>query len=393
MGRVLLAWELGRGNGHVAVLRLVTRRLADAGLDVIVALRDVGRSSMFTEFGARVVQAPVWPLSLNLGSVAARPATSASMGDMLAHVGLAYEPELEAMIGAWRQLIDQFRIDMLLAEFSPAAALAARGVVRVAMTGNGYCQPPSEMADFPLLHSLSPLRYSEAEVTTTINKVLDKFDGNRISRLPQVFEADVRFVSTLPALDPYRASRLSPANGPLTETLPQAATEAGSGIFAYLSPGFDVPEHLIGTLAELGKELTVYAPALHTAQRHALLAAGATYLAQPLDLGLDLKRFALAIHYGVGGTSTAGLLAGVPQLALSLDIEKDLNGQALEEMGCGKLIMLHRPGTRVEVRLIREMAADKKLGTHAREVAQRLRASVRSERLDQFIAECVRLAG
>jgi UDP:flavonoid glycosyltransferase YjiC (YdhE family) len=107
----------------------------------------------------------------------------------------------------------------------------------------------------------------------------------------------------------------------------------------------------------------------------------------------DLKRFALAVHYGVGGTSTIGLLAGVPQLALSLDIEKDLNGQALEDMGCGKLIMLHRPGTTVEAGLIRDMASDQRLAARAREAAGELRSSVRPERLQEFIADCVRLAG
>lgn len=361
-------------------------------MQLVVALRDTGRAQDFFASDIDVIQAPAWPMLQAAGEAAQRPATSASMGDMLANAGLAHPSELEAVVGAWRSLFRAYQVNLVLAEFAPGAALAARGVMPLAMTGNGYCQPPSDMAEFPLLHSHAPPRYVASEVEATVNQELLKFGGKPIGRLPQLFEADASFVSTLAILDPYRAVRKRRADGPLPPVLPDPATGQGSGVFAYLSPGVAVPDHLVETLSQLGPELAVYAPALSDGQKAALASAGCDCLQRPLDIARDLKSFALAMHYGVGGTSSMALLAGVPQLALSLDIEKDLNGRALQDAGCGKLIMLHRAGTKVEARLIREMAGDAHLGAHAREVARQLRPSVRPEMFERFIEDCVALA-
>lgn len=393
MRRVLLAWELGRGTGHVELLRKIALLLKNEGAQIVVALRDLGYGQVFADMGAVVVQAPAWPLTVNLGSAPSRPATSASMADMLAHFGLAYPVELERMMQAWRALFQAFSIDLVVAEFAPGACVAARGVLPLAIAGTGYTLPPSNMASFPLLHTLAPPLYVPEEVEETVNGVLRKLGGKPISALPQVFEADASFVNTLAVLDPYRAERTSPAGGPLLESLPEVASAAGTGVFAYLSQGIAVPDHLAESLAGLGPQLTAYAPALRPAQAEMLRAAGATCLQQKLGMQRDLKNFALVVHYGVGGTSAVGLLAGVPQLALSLDIEKDLNGQALEELSVGRLIRIHDPKERVSADLIRHMAGDIALGMRARRTARSLRRAFDLHAIRPFIADCMRLAG
>jgi UDP:flavonoid glycosyltransferase YjiC (YdhE family) len=369
------------------------RLLQAAGLECVAALRDIGRAAPFAELGCSVIQAPAWPVTLNLGSAPERPATSASMGDMLAHAGLAHEAELASMIAAWRAVMQAFRIDFVVADFAPGAALAARGLLPVAMVGNGYCQPPGDMPEFPPLHHFSAPHYEPERVLETVNGVLRKAGSKPLQRLPQVFESDASLVTSLPALDPYRAMRSRPADGPVFDPVPELASRQGTGIFAYLSPGFTVGAPLIETLAKLGSELAIFAPALHGAHVRALAAGGARIEERPIDLTSRLREFALAVHYGVGGTSALAMLAGVPQLALSLDIEKDLNGQAIEEAGCGKLIMLHRPGTVVDPELIRSMAHDSGLAERARATAAAARRDVRPERVAEFVSHCVSLAG
>ncbi len=205
---------MGRGSGHVVTLRDLGRLLSAEGLSVVVALRDLATSGPFFEAGMEVVQAPVWPMAHKLGSVPGRPATSVSMGDMLAMVGLAFAPELEAMLRAWRGIFKNFRIDLVVAEFAPGAALAARGQLPLAMVGTGYSLPPAEMAEFPLLHSMSAPVWNADEVTTTVNSVLQKLSGKPIERLPQVFEGDANYINTLPVLDPYRQFRSAAGGWP-----------------------------------------------------------------------------------------------------------------------------------------------------------------------------------
>ncbi len=167
----------------------------------------------------------------------------------------------------------------------------------------------------------------------------------------------------------------------------------GKGVFAYLSPGWDVPSHLIEALAALGEDLSLYGPGLSQSQITTLRAADVDCRDNPLAFQSELCNYRLIVHYGVGGTSATGLLAGVPQLALSLDIEKDLNGQALERLGVGKLIKIHDPKARVTAQMIRDMAKDASLAQRARDAAVSLRADFRPDAIDQFIAACVRLAG
>jgi UDP:flavonoid glycosyltransferase YjiC (YdhE family) len=60
-----------------------------------------------------------------------------------------------------------------------------------------------------------------------------------------------------------------------------------------------------------------------------------------------LRSAALIVHFGGSGLAAEALIAGVPQLVLSMQIEQWLNGAALQNAGLGKTIEAFDPATRI----------------------------------------------
>jgi len=57
---------------------------------------------------------------------------------------------------------------------------------------------------------------------------------------------------------------------------------------------------------------------------------------KPADLAQVLPNTALLLHHGGLGTAYAGLLAGVPQLVLPINLEHSITAAGLEQFGVGK---------------------------------------------------------
>lgn len=392
-GPVLLAWELGGGLGHIAALAEIARRLSTHGVRLVAALKDLSAATALAKVAVDVLQAPLWPGSLRENTLTLVPRSSATMGDMLADAGLGHETALTQLLKAWIVIFDFVKPSLVVGDFAPGASLAARGRIPLALTGTGYTIPPPHMAAFPALHRMSPPLWREEEVIETVNRSLLTVGAPRLERLPGIFEADAHLVRCFPALDPYRSERQRPADGPLIARLPEWRDPAARGIFVYLSPGTAPPRYLIEALLELAPLLRVFAPALASEDRQALAGRGATLFEAPPPPATELRENCLIVHYGVLGMSHWALLAGVPQLALSLDIEKDLIGAALEELGVGRLVKIHDPAARVTAQGIGDLANDSGFAEKALDVARKLRAEFDPSRSERFVTECLRLAG
>jgi UDP:flavonoid glycosyltransferase YjiC (YdhE family) len=388
---LLLAWELGGGSGHVSALTKVVEHFPAGRFEFVAALKDVSAGAPLAAMGVEVLQAPIWPGSLRASSVPLEPASSSSMGDMLAGIGLAHGSVLTPIMTAWLGLITRIKPDLVIGDFAPGASLAARGLVPMGQIGTGYSLPPSHMTRFPALHRLSALRWREEQLVATVNGVLLEFSKPPIEYLPQIFEADVTYVYTFPALDPYRAERLRPADGPAIDRLPHLRKPDAETIFVYLSPGVPPPQHVVTALQVHAREFHIYAPSMAAHDMNKLADAGARFFDRPQSFETELSRHRLIIHYGVAGTAAAALLAGVPQLALSLDIEKDLNGQALQELGVGRLIKIHDPAIRLTADDIGLMAEDKALAKRAEDVAHDTRENFNPNAVRDFTDGCLRL--
>jgi UDP:flavonoid glycosyltransferase YjiC (YdhE family) len=99
------------------------------------------------------------------------------------------------------------------------------------------------------------------------------------------------------------------------------------------------------------------------------------------------------VHFGGSGLAAEALLAGVPQLVLSMQIEQWLNGSALQSAGLGRVIKAYDPGTRIESE-IDNLLADTAIVRAAADAGRRHRELLsRTDALMTFESACRSLLG
>jgi hypothetical protein len=377
-----LAWELGAGFGHVVSLRRIALRLAAHGFRCIAAVQDVDKAACLTNDGIAVMQAPAW-----------RPAkSSATLGDRLGDAGLADPQALRQLLEAWRRIIDDTHPALVICDYAPGASLVARGRIPLALIGNGFTLPPAEMQTFPLLHRVAPPVWQEQFLLDTTNAVLSDLHLQSLQRLPQLFLGDAAWVHTFPLLDPYARWRERPAQGPAMEGLPKPRLDDASEILVYLSSWAGPRRPFVEALRPFAKSVRLFAPGFADAERERFAAWGMRLETAPFDLAKDLASARLVIHLGSEGIAGFCVMAGVPQLACAIDVEKELTGKALTQAGVGKFIPIYKSTAALSEQIVAALLADQALAERAREVGEAHRATYRdADPLGEFAAECLKL--
>lgn len=391
MRTVLLAWELGSGFGHVINLRRLAARLSRHRLRLVAAVQDVGSARILASEGVEVLPAPPWPCAPVNGAQSA-PGSSASLTDMLAGLGLADEAALRSLLGAWDCLLRLLGPDLVVADFAPAAALAARRRVPLVWVGNGYTLPPDGMERFPLLHYLSAPVWRESEILSIVNQAGKATGCAPLERLPQLFAADARAVQTFAVLDPYHCHRDEPLDGPILDRVPAARKQDARLIFVYLRGHFNLGPGVVAALTPFAGRLRIFGPGLDAAHAAALARAGARLEKDPPPLAAALSAARLFVHLGGTGAANEAIATGVPQLVLGVDIEKAINGQALEHAGIGRVIRVNDPATKIPAEIVDFMMRDDRIASRAAEVGEGHRALLRrSDPLSRFEHKCLEL--
>ena len=216
----------------------VASRLLRRNVEVVAVLQDVSSARWLDGLDLKVMQAPVWPATFKRDAERER-LSSATFADTLADFGLADAEALRLLMAAWDQLFNLIKPDLVIAEGAPIASLTARGRIPLALVGTGFALPPAEMERFPLLHQASAPVWREEDLLDIVNRALRRIGSLPLDRLPQMFAADVRMVTTFPLLDPYCAQRTEPAEGPFFDRAPLARREEAETVLAYFSTGLD----------------------------------------------------------------------------------------------------------------------------------------------------------
>ncbi len=392
MRTVLFAWELGGGLGHVMRIRRLAARLAPHGLRLIAAVKNLNSAHILAAVGVEVMQAPIWPATFL--SKSRRTAISTStFGDILAALGFADEQAVQMVCSAWHRLFALVNADLVVAECSPGCALAARGRIPLVIVGTGYTLPPPEMERFPPLHQNSPPVFREEDIVEIVNRALDWLGSPPLVRLPQIFEADARSVLTFPLLDPYRAHRVQWAEGPILDCVPAARQPDARTIFVYLSSNRNVRAEVFDALHPFADRVRLFGPEVGTEQATELSRRGSRIEISPPPLASALADARLFVHLGGNGAAAEALAAGVPQLVLSTDNEKDLNGQALEWAGVGRLLRIHDPATKISPDIIEAMVEDEISAARAAKLGESHRTLLTlNDPVSKFEHECLRLS-
>lgn len=125
MSRILLTWELGAGLGHVARLCGLAMQLAQRGHTIVLAGRDVDRCrTHFAIDGIDFVQAPI-------EATASRQVSNPnSLADVLFNCGFSEFGRLRRSVLNWRELIEQVRPNIIVADASPTVLLSSSCRIR-----------------------------------------------------------------------------------------------------------------------------------------------------------------------------------------------------------------------------------------------------------------------
>ncbi len=334
MARVLLAWELGAGFGHLMALAHIARTLVPEH-QVTLALPAVDEGALFfRDLPVRVRPACTFDTRETLPLRAGRRFSARDYGDILAFQGFAEAATLAPQLAAWDALLREVDPHLVVADGSPALCLAARGRVPTIATGAGFAVPPTHLGAFPVLQpQRAPLVSAEA-LLDNIQRVLTERGQPVADSLPAQLQVEAHLARTLPELDPYRTTRSSPAAGPLQPLLSVQPSAPARSFVMYV--GTRSPFRLLfQALQALCYQGTAFVRGLAHHDVLALRSQGLAISAEPLALAEHLARVNLVIHYGGLNLASEALTAGRPQLLFPLHLEQALTARALSELGVG----------------------------------------------------------
>jgi UDP:flavonoid glycosyltransferase YjiC (YdhE family) len=266
MSRILFAWELGGGYGHVQGFLPVALTLRERGHEVIFVLRDVSNAgAALDRRGFVYLQAPLW-LPRFTGT-----SEPMSYAEILFAFGYLSEQGLQGIAGAWRHLFEMLSSDLLVIDHGPTALLASRGMaVPRAMIGNGFACPPA-ITPLPCIRPgqqvpQERLAASEQAVLEVANRVLAGSGAPPLATLADLFHVDENFLCTWPELDQYPERVGANYWGPQASQTQGAAFTwpegDGARIFAYLKPAYPQFEAILQALCALPARVVVHAPGI-----------------------------------------------------------------------------------------------------------------------------------
>ena len=347
MSKILFAWELGAGAGHMAPCRGMFEKLCAHGHELTLVLRDLSRAKIvFEGLNVALLQAPV---KINLP---ANPiAQAATYSHILHNVGFEDPFELEAALAAWRNLFKFTRPDLVISDHSPTAMLALRGFPsRKMVIGCGFLIPP-DTYPFPNMRPWEPFdevraRSDEDRIRERINAVLARTGQQPLERIGQLFsEVDESILTTYPELDHY-AERQGGEYWGLRRGFQGADFEwpAGDGprIFAYLRPTPHLHAEL-HVLKELKHPAIVCSDQITPETQRQFEAPHLRFERRLLNLKKLCAECSIALLNGSHDTAGHLLMAGKPILFIPHILDQWMQAVTVQRLGAGLLASPERP--------------------------------------------------
>jgi UDP:flavonoid glycosyltransferase YjiC (YdhE family) len=331
--RLLMAWELGLGLGHLASLVPLARALRAEGHECLIAARDVSTVAGLADHGfARVLPAPLW-LKSRVVSV------THGHGQVIADAGFADDDGLAGLVASWLDLFALTGVEGLVADYAPAALLAAHVAgLPSARLGTAFTCPPGR-APLPLVQGwnapagLAP-GATEAVADRVVRQVCRRFGALVLAGLAALYARAPDWLTSWPELVPAGHGDARRMTGPLTAFAgsdpPEWPAAAGPKVLVYHPLERQQGIGLGAALAELQLAgLWVASPvpdAIPLPPGIALQPAG-------IDMAAALMEASLLVHRGGHYSALDALAAGVPQLLLPDTLEAEFNARALIAAG------------------------------------------------------------
>jgi UDP:flavonoid glycosyltransferase YjiC (YdhE family) len=342
MSKFSFAWELGSGLGHVVRLAPIAEQLLSRGHQNLASVKDLRLAGKVLPSSVRLFQAPILQRSTH------RLPKILTFSHVLHNVGFADQAGLQCCADAWREMFKVLKPDLLLADHSPTAILAARGLnFQSAIIGTGFSCPQSSTPMKTLREaavSTEALLAHEDQLTSVLNKVLQNWSAPTLECVGDLYrDPNAEFLATYPELDPYvprSATRYHGTWAPRDGVKEPWPSGTGPRVFAYLKP-FTGIEQLLDALNSRGWPTLIVGGGLASQESHHRRTV--RILTQPLDMQYACSTCDFAILNATHGSTAAVLLAGKPVVLMPLFLEQALTAKRVVEMGAGCIAPINQP--------------------------------------------------
>lgn len=394
MARILFAWELGEGLGHLVPVAPLLRELADRGHTVYAALRDVTRARLLFPDG----RIALLPAPSKLGPSGDEIPRVVSFAQVLHNIGFGSATILGGLTDAWRNLFLAVRPDLILFDHSPSALLASRGLsaARIVIGTGFFCPPPA-----PVLPGIRPwqevsadaLKGAEQVALANANAVLHRFGQPPLPHLSQLYtEVNDTILLTFRELDHYATRSRGVYWGAATATggrSPDWQPGERKRVFAYLKPTRWLP----AVLAAIGRrdvDVLAYVPGLRPEVRSVLASNAVRCVDAPVDMVETAATCHAAVLNGNHGTAVAMLLAGKPTVHIPIHVEQAVLAYRIQAIRAGRGVPRNRTAAVAETveSVLRDSlatAAAGRFATKYRSFDVRAQATALADRLQQFV--------
>lgn len=367
----LLAWEHGTGMGHVTTLKAVADALSDH-FTFDAALCDLTHGDILAGL-CTPVQGPWLPMSDDYRKSQGNP-RQATWGEFLGDVGFRQPDILRESIAWWQGVLRECDISLVIGDCAPFALMAARGLgIPSIAVSTGYLTPPPNMDRFPvLLPEHSTCIYDEAETLHIVNSAVSELGLPPLKGLPEVYASSDQLVFSIDLMDPYAAFRDRPYLPPMIGGEIELVGN-GDEIFVYLSKAEMENRELIEAICNLGPPVRLFVPAIEPASKAYLILHGVHVETAPVAPALIAKRSRIVINAAQHGMTCLGLSAGLSQVSIPRDLEKQYNALAAGGLGVMRSVD-HKDITAENFRsIVLEVYEDIAMACRARDLAEELR--------------------
>jgi hypothetical protein len=341
---ILLATELGNGQGHLAPIGAIAAHLAGRSQPCLLATHQPETAQALGLYRhAAILPAPTG--SAGIQSVRVQ----ASYASLLHNCGWHGTIALTGRLRAWCSLLQLSGARALLVDHAPTALLAARVLgLPAAAVGTGFCLPPPQ-SPFPAYPGVPTraqrLRDNEAHVLTVANGALSELGAEPLPDLQSLFAGVELGLKSYAELDHYGPGRNAQWLG-LPDFSSGLAAEWGESreprIFAYLRAG-DGLDALLAALRATPAQVLVRLADLPLAMVARYERPGMRITDRNIWLRQALETCDAFVGSGSHGAVAEALLAGKPCLVQHFHTEQRLVAERVEAIGAGLALAPNHP--------------------------------------------------
>lgn len=381
---ILLATELGHGQGHLAPLGAIAAHLAGRGQPCVLATHqpEVAESLGLHRY------APILPAPTGIaGAQAVR--LQASYASLLHDCGWHSATALAGRLRTWCSLLQLSGAQAVIVDHAPTALLAARVLgLPAAALGTGFSLPPLR-SPFPAYHAIPAreerLRDNEARVLGVANAALALLGAEPLPDLQSLF-ADVELgLKSYPELDHYGIGREANWLG-LPDFSAGVSVDWGETreprLLAYLRPG-DGLELLLAALHATKAQVLVRLTDVPRAAVARYERPGLRILDRNIWLRQALETCDAFVGSGSHGAVAEALLAGKPCLIQHFQMEQRMLAERVAAFGAGLVLAPNEPASFGPA--LQRLLEDSSLHEAARRFAARHAGMDRQRILPQWV--------